>query len=518
MAIRELIDKSLQMDHEGLINKYQARPMRFLTDHCGRVYPSPHRLAFEAIYNGRVQKAAILANRGGGKSMLMADLAACLYLFKRFDVFILGGSEDQAKKCYQYAAEALQIDARLDDFNADVGKILARSVYGNWIAVAAASGKRVRGPHCGDPHREMGMERHGGCLIYDEECEIDDEISDAAKYTINTAHPAVWVRASTLHKTVGRFSELCGDPAAKGFELFSWNCFDTAEYCDRDCRVCRPDFSGRLNPDFERWKTMNPDFIQPDGYCRGKAKKGIGWRKIWGLGDPGSIEGSYENTFSREEFEIEELGLRPATGGLVLDPQALARCLKGEAVYLPGMPGLIVIDWGMKGWTALHVIQRQKDGVVVVLQTEYYHNVMDEAIFLRVKCLGGTYGIGTICADASHPFQNAQLRFNGFKVNEVQFNQWKDMGVGWIKGLVERGQLWLQGSINDGKEWYIDGQTKRFYEELKGWRRGNDGRIVKKDDHGPDALLCGVMEWGARGPWKAEWASTGARESVRSRY
>nr|HPL75688.1 hypothetical protein [Candidatus Sumerlaeota bacterium] len=117
MAIRELIDKSLQMDHEGLINKYQARPMRFLTDHCGRVYPSPHRLAFEAIYNGRVQKAAILANRGGGKSMLMADLAACLYLFKRYDVFILGGSEDQAKKCYQYAAEGLQIDARLDDFN-----------------------------------------------------------------------------------------------------------------------------------------------------------------------------------------------------------------------------------------------------------------------------------------------------------------------------------------------------------------------------------------------------------------
>jgi len=162
MPIRDQIDKSLQLDHESLIDRYQSRPMRFLTEYCGRLYPATHRRAFEAIYSGRVQKAAILANRGGGKSMLMADLAACLYFFKKYDVFILGGSEDQAKRCYQYAAEALRIDARLDDFNADVGKILARSIYGNWIGVAAASSKRVRGPHCGDPHREMGMERHGG--------------------------------------------------------------------------------------------------------------------------------------------------------------------------------------------------------------------------------------------------------------------------------------------------------------------------------------------------------------------
>ena len=152
------------------------------------------------------------------------------------------------------------------------------------------------------------------------------------------------------------------------------------------------------------------------------------------------------------------------------------------------------------------------------MQTEYYHNVMDDAIYMRVKSLAGTYGIGTVCADASHPFQNAQLRFGGFNVKEVEFAKYKDLGVGWLRGLVERGKLWIQGRRDNGKEWFIDGQTKRLFGELKGWRRGNDGRVVKKDDHGPDSLLCGVVEWGERGPWKAEYASTGRREVLRSGY
>jgi len=518
MGIRGKIQQSLEMDHEAIVAQYRDRPIEYLTKLCGRKYPQQLRRAFEDIYFERTRKAALKANRGGGKSTMMGDLASCFYLFKLFDCFILGGSENQSKKCYQYAAQDLQIDCRLDDFNATLGKIVARSVYGNWIEIAAASSRRVRGPHCGDPHRQMGMIQHGGLLEYDEECEMDDDISAAGKYTINTANPAIWVRASTLHKTVGAFSDLCSDPSAKGFTLYEWDCFDTAIKCEKECKNCRPDFSGQLNSDWTLWKKQNPDFIHDRGYCQGKAKSGGGWRTIWGAGDPASIEGSLENSNTRDEFEIEEMGLRPSGAGLVLNPAALELCLIGKADFIPGMPALVAIDWGLKGWAVVHLLQLQNNGIIVPVHTRYYHYTMDDVIYTAVSQYGEEYGVRIVCADGSHPYQNAQLSARGFKVHEVFFNQWKEMGAGWLKGLVEKRKLGIQGRLEGGKRWFVDGDTKRLYDELKGWRRGPDGKIVKKDDHGPDALLCAVAEWGQKGPWHADYAGTGPRETVTAGY
>jgi hypothetical protein len=96
----------------------------------------------------------------------------------------------------------------------------------------------------------------------------------------------------------------------------------------------------------------------------------------------------------------------------------------------------------------------------------------------------------------------------------VDFAKWKELGAGWIKGLLERKKLKIKGRKEGAQYYFADPNTKRFFEQLKGWRRGKDGKVVKRDDHGPDALLCGARKWAQGGAWKAEFGSSGRRELV----
>jgi hypothetical protein len=522
MKIRDKIRKSLELESEGFRRRWQNDPIGMLEKHCGRRYPRKLRECFEDIYFGRVSAPAIIANRGGGKTVLFADLGTCEYLFNLYDVFFVGGSEAQAKLGFSYSAENLGIEEGIEDFNAEITKTLAKSQYGNWMKFAAASTKRVRGPHCGDPHPENGMKQHGGMLIIDEECETEDEIVISAKKTVNTAEPGLIVRGSTLHKLTGSFAELCEDPGAQGVTLYKWDAFDTTVGCDKKCSECPViEFAGRKRKDWQEWRKQHPEWDHEGGYCEGKAKIGGGWRRIWGS-DLGTIEASWIGKTCREEFEVEEMGWRPAAGGQVLDPALLDKCLRGAAVFMPGMPVMITIDWGMKGWTAIHVLQEQANRVIVVTQSEYYHDERDEIIYMRCKALREMWNVNTACADASHPYQNANLKYMGFDVEEVSFNEWKEFGAGWIRGLTEQGRLWLQGEMGNGNDEsngkngrrFEDAQTARLFRELKGWKRGKDGKIVKKNDHGPDSLLCAAARWGSTGAWKAEHQSAGIRESV----
>ncbi len=520
MDIRKKIDKSLEMDHEGILRKYSDDPIRFCIEVGKRKYPPKHRELYNDVISGEVTKGMAVANRGGGKTVLFGDLASSLYLFKKFDAFVLGGSEGQSRKCYEYASQLLRIPLELDDFNAEQGKTITKSVYGNWMAIGAASMNSVRGPHCGDPHPEMDMKQHGGILIKDEECEMKDEISDAADYCVNTAEPDIILRGSTQHKVTGRFVEALENAEEMGYKVYRWDCFDTTRGCDRDCRTCREDFAGNRNKNFTEWKKFHPEFIWEEGYCEGKAKKGGGWRRIWGAGQMSTIEGSFQLANSRELFEIEEIGRQPQKGGRVLNADLLRNCVKPgrELILGGGVPSIFEIDWGYDDTTTIIILQKYDNFHYYIAHVEYYHKTLLSVIMERLKGLRDRFGAHIVCADASHPFNNAEIANCGFTVMEVEFAKYKDLGVGWIIGMTESKQLWIPGTFNGKELIFPNEHYKRIYFEMKGWKRNKMGKVVKMFDHGPDALLCGSIIWGKNVPWKAEFEAFGNRDSLANKY
>lgn len=508
VLIRDEINKIFEIDSESFRRKWENRPVEFLMKKCGRKYPKKYRRIFESIYFYRILNAIFLGPRGGGKTVMLADIATCKYLFKLADVLFLGGSKNQAEKGYQYASENLNINhEELIDFGEEPLTTLAKSNYGNWIKFAACSTTAIRGEHCGNPHHEMNnnMEAHEGMMILDEECEVkkDEEILRAAKRIVNTANPGIIIRSSTLHRLGGNFEKAVDDPNKYGVTVFQWDCFDVTTGCDRDCAKCLPEFGGRKIRGWAEWRKKNSHWPHEGGYCEGKAKGGGGWRRIWGL-DSGTIQRGFLDKNNLEEFEVEEMGNRASGGCKVLDAKLLDKSLRGEFSFLPGMPICATIDWGMKSWCAIHVLQQMPDKEIGVLQTEYYHNERDINIINRIKVFRKIYGLHEVFADASHPYENANLKFAGFTVFEVEFGKWKDFGAGWIKGLLEQGKLRLQGKVINGEKYFGDNNVNRLYDELKGWRKNEKGIIIKKDDHGPDSLLCGSVKFGKNTFWRAE--------------
>jgi len=93
------------------------------------------------------------------------------------------------------------------------------------------------------------------------------------------------------------------------------------------------------------------------------------------------------------------------------------------------------------------------------------------------------YDINEVYGDSSHPFENDALRKADFKVTEVTFVSFKEAGAGAVKWFFEKKRIELPEKFKD------------VIDQLKKWRRDKHGKIVKKDDHFPDALLCTMMKW-----------------------
>jgi len=471
-----------------LIAEYQNKPTEFLAQ-FGKKFPPKLKAAFLDIYSGRVTRALLRACRGGGKSQLLSALSSAMYLFRRFDVLMLGGSAAQSKADYNYTSEILTDNPVIESFSEDILATVTTSKLGHWLKCLAASGTSVRGPHAGDPHKEMNYEPHGGMLVVDEECEAAQEIVEGALPTVNAADPDVIVRGSTAHKAVGTFADLCDHAEEMGYVEYHWDCFDICRACRDDCSKCFVEFAGALHPEWEEFQKTNPEF-KP--YCEGRAKDGEGWMRIEAIKQ-------FFREYNRERFEVEMLGWRPSGEGLVLKPDDVKACIVEDMAFMPGMPGCITIDWGLIGTCAVEALQEQKDHIIAFLESDTYHMAPDQVIYDRCVQLRELYGFNEVYADGSHPYQNFNLQGNyGFQVTPVPFNQYKDLGAGWLKGLTEKRRL------------RIPKRFEKLIEQLKGWRK-REGKIIKKNDHHPDSTLCAALKWAEHIPVVIEGQGSGVQ-------
>ncbi len=284
--------------HVPLLERYRKDPALFFSERGVRFFREFQKL-FSELYSQKTRKAVVLAPRGGGKTFGAAMLATAFFLFRDFDVGIVAGSETQALALFSYIAEWLEIE--------DIGEFVERmtrteitGISGNRIVARTASARSIRGLH-------LGRSKRGALLIIDEEAEADEEVVRAARYTVRTAEPALIMRLSTYHKLSGSFADLVENHASAGYELYKWSSFDAAKPCEFDCASC-------------------PVKEFQERYCRGTARTAQGWI------DVREIVGEWRDS-SRETFEVEVMGMRPASAGLVISPEAIDRAVVKVGEY-----------------------------------------------------------------------------------------------------------------------------------------------------------------------------------------
>ena len=502
-------------------------------------------------------------------SMQNAALEFLLWAFLDFDVVNIGGSEQQAGNVYAYlqgftsqyreAAREWNLGGRVAPvtllketmvrtvrrvdplklhrptfFEANTeeyeftGTPLAKDSQA-FIAVLAASPKQVRGPHA-------GSERRGGLLVVDEEAEVAAEIYNAAKYTVNTARPSIILRTSTYHNAVGTFAEDFENPEAKGFERHRFSIFDVARACptavttaaqwadlragqrripgddDKSVRhlpVLQPDCSACPHPEY--FRDGRPGVLTESGESKGA-------REPWCAGAAAFAENGWmtwveiEKLFverpNDEDFEVELLGFRPSSFGLVVtDREGLNACVADDELcaYLPperrDASGFVIgrnegagecittIDWGLSGVCAALTVQNRYDlnppyGCRVVIEAVDLGHMADTLVYDHCDEMNRLYGANEVWADASHPYQNRNLAARGFDVHIVYFAKMKELGVGSINAHVARRAFRFPREM-----------ARTLIEQLRGWRRDKGGKVVKGNDHFPDSLLCSAVKY-----------------------
>lgn len=517
----------------GRLGAYRGRELEFFRER-GRLYPEKLEAFFRAILEGGRVIVGI-GPRGGGKTLAAADGSLARFLWCEDDVYHLGGSLKQAREGFRYVRQVLMAGGAVDETLDEVLREAATGPRGNWYRIAASSSKAARGQHPGDPHPEMGWSAHGGVLVLDERDEMDDEIADAAEMSMGVASPCTILITSTAHREDGGgIAALEEQAEAMGAEVHKWDILDVSEVCAHDCARCPagPAFAGALFGGRTRggrttataasaagWAEYQARNNWPGGeaaYCAGKAKEHRpGHMKM------SSIFAMYRKARNKEIFEVEMLCRRRRGARLVLDPAGLDRCLDPSAGFVSGYETVATIDWGLKGWCVVGVVQSQAMGRIVVAGVRYYHMAAVGVVVAHLQELREMYGVHEVFADASHPYENLEVASAGFSVTECPFNRVKELGAGWLKGLVEKGMLVLPGELVRGKDhggraqWeyrFADEDMRELWRQLRKWRRDRHGKIVKEDDHGPDSLLCAAGKFAEGG--EADYRSAGIGERL----
>ena len=182
-----------------------------------------------------------------------------------------------------------------------------------------------------------------------------------------------------------------------GWVRLSWDCFDVVQQFD----------SAIWNdPELNR---QIPDLAQLRKRAAGRTGDSEGWIPL------ANIIQAWREKPSVDYFDVEYMGSRPSAEGMVNDPEDIDACMVPDLesdglAYRPGAETAGGIDWGFQGMTVWDVEMAHKDNILVELVARHYTQVRSNTIIEDVVDDVLKYRIRTIHVDASHPFENADLR------------------------------------------------------------------------------------------------------------
>lgn len=441
------------------------------------------------FFYGRVRKGIVWKNRGGGGTLCASVIAWLTMLYLHFSWVNIAGNAEQAKQGYSYTLQFWEcVGEAKAVLDGEPLQSMTKLKDGTYLKCLTNSEKSARSKH------PPGM-------IADEACQDDprkDRNLNAAMQMVLSNPDYRILVMSTFHVPVGLFQQLWDQAEERGFKKYYWDQFDTLQECgvglDSADPVDDPDaltFCRNHCP-----LTLKRRVLDEEGQhiawkyvgCNGRARHTHGY-----LPRENAIDALKMN--DRETVATEHWCERPSVQGPIYDPEAI------DAAYSHGIlpelteaerasPEKVVgIDWGLSGQTAIigPILKRKGPGdaraKLSVTREAYFTGDSLETITEYLRELRQQCGNFEVFADASHPFNNLHLENSGFGVQQVNFLQWKEFG---IKNL----RRWF-----DHRAVEIGADLEELRRCLKAYHRDEHGHAIKKDDHGPDAMLAAFLKW-----------------------
>src|SRR4051794_35443831 len=390
-AVRKL-KAAVLSDPESIRRRFGNKPITLLRliDPSMR-FPKKLRIIFACLWlqqdlQGRPATRFIMKGpRGGGKSKMLGPLGFVKWYLQLRNAIDMGGSLEQAKGVYNYfTGHIFASEAIVDSLPDEPTMLRTKTDKGNYFRAVAASLKQVRGPH-------------PDILFIDEMCEVKDDLALSAIPMVDSSPTPLVVMTSTFHKIFGLFQETWDRADELGWARLSWDAFDVVKEFDPAIW------------DHPELRRQIPDLDNLRKRAAGRSGDPEGWIPVENL-----IQAWREKP-TVDYFDVEYMGPRPSAEGMVNDPEDVDACTVGDLEsaglsYRPGAETAGGIDWGFQGMTVWDVEMAAADNVLVELVARHYTQVRSSVIIEDVVADVLRYRIRTIHVDASHPFENADLR------------------------------------------------------------------------------------------------------------
>ena len=333
--------------------------------------------------------------------------------------------------------------------------------------------------------------KHVAGFVADESCQEDARVGKVLQAAVQGALSEpnfTIVLLSTFHVPFGFFQENWDMAAERGYRQYRWDVYDcmapcrvgleeaTADdpqalaYCRRDCPLTESvpdrDAEGRI-------------VGQRYAGCDGRARTSCGHQSRDNV-----LKAKMLNS-GTGVWEVEHECQRPTTSGMVYDPvKVQAAVTPADQLLRPSgaLRRAVGIDWGRHGVAVL--AERFPTFVAVTEAKVSESRPMSEMVEHLVQ-LRQRIGRFTVYADAENAYGNLDLANAGFEVVPVSFGQRKDEGIENLSRFFNHGRI----KIAD------QGDLKVVVRQLLRLHRNDQGKVVKEDDHGPDALMCAMLHF-----------------------
>ena len=470
---------------------------------------APPMIEFIAdLFFKRAVQAILWKGRGTGGSLGSAIVIWLTMIYHKMSFTMMAGSQDQAKQVYHYTKSFWECFPEFSKavIDGDPLQTETRLRNGVILKIISASEKQARG-------------KHNAGFVVDESCqegENTDRMISAAMQGAMSEPNFMVLALSTFHHPIGLFQEIWDFAEERGFKRYNWNVYDAMEKCDAGMETATPEDTKALT--FCRTQCLLTEKVpvfddsgNQTGWkykgCNGKARESHGF-----LPRKNVIIAKKMNR-GTNVFEVEYENNRPNWMRPVYDSSWVEQTLVDENWPPQGARILeksIGIDWGLEGQTAIILSALigtpRHDGKtpeeraalkfmdiepplvksIGILETEFMTGKLTSEALRIIMGWAEKYGQDKlyVYGDQSHPFNNLEVEQAGFDVRRVPFAKWKDYGIGnCTKYFTSKGRFFIRSNHTG------------FLEQIKRYRQDKYGKPVKKDDHGPDALLCAMLHF-----------------------
>jgi hypothetical protein len=327
--------------------------------------------------------------------------------------------------------------------------------------------------------------------VADESCQEDARVGRVLQAAVQGALSEpnfTIVLLSTFHVPFGFFQENWDLAEERGYSRYRWDVYDcmacckvgleeatkadpaALAYCRRECPLTES-----VSDSDAEGQVVGEHF---EG-CNGRARTAAGH-----LSRDNVLKAKMLNS-GTDVWAVEHECKRPTTSGMVYDAekvQAAVTPLSDLQRPVGSVRRVVGVDWGRFAVAVL--AERATDHVVISEGRIFDSKTISDLVQYLVE-LRSRLGDFMVYADAENAYANLECRNAGFEVVSVAFNKFKDGGIENIARYLNHGKI----KIAD------DGHLKTVIRQLLRYRRNEAGKIVKLDDHGPDALMCAMLHF-----------------------